>query len=83
MRSDRLLPVVGRAVAGEHPSTPYIALPESHHVHLCATFVPHRFDVLSSPSPDLALTNCLFVNPSDFANGQHVMLKRLYPMTVR
>lgn len=37
----------------------------------------------SAPSDQLAFTNCLIVNPSDFQQGQHVIVKQQYPLTVR
>ena len=31
----------------------------------------------------LALTNCLIVHPSDFPQGQHVLVNSSYALTVR
>ncbi|KAK7696285.1 hypothetical protein QCA50_000939 [Cerrena zonata] len=41
------------------------------------------YAVVSAPSDALALSNCLVVHPSDFASGQHVMVKQQYPLTTR
>ncbi|KAH9959823.1 AAA-domain-containing protein [Russula dissimulans] len=41
------------------------------------------FLVKSSPSDSLALTNCLIVHPADFKNGEHVLVKGEFPLTVR
>ncbi|GJE84530.1 vesicular-fusion protein SEC18 [Phanerochaete sordida] len=41
------------------------------------------FSVVSAPNDQLAFTNCLIVNPSDFQQGQHVVVKQQYPLTVR
>ncbi|KAI0775896.1 AAA-domain-containing protein [Trametes elegans] len=41
------------------------------------------FAVQSAPSEQLAYTNCLIVNPSDFAEGQHVLVKQAFPLTTR
>jgi len=49
-------------------------------------FVEIVFDsygVASSPSDALALTNCLIVHPSDFSQGQHVLVNGSYALTVR
>ncbi|KAF7355680.1 hypothetical protein MSAN_01485800 [Mycena sanguinolenta] len=40
------------------------------------------FDVESSPSNPLALSNRLVVHPSDFQQGQHVLCKGEFPVTV-
>ncbi|KAL0950212.1 hypothetical protein HGRIS_010202 [Hohenbuehelia grisea] len=42
-----------------------------------------QFDVVSCPSDALALTNCLIVHPADFQEGQHVLVKGSFPLTVR
>ncbi|KAF9464799.1 P-loop containing nucleoside triphosphate hydrolase protein [Collybia nuda] len=41
------------------------------------------YGVVSSPSDALALTNCLIVHPSDFQQGQHVLVKGGFALTVR
>ncbi|KAI0371595.1 AAA-domain-containing protein [Pilatotrama ljubarskyi] len=41
------------------------------------------FAVQSSPNEQLAYTNCLIVNPSDFPQGQHVIVKQAFPLTTR
>ncbi|RDB20001.1 Vesicular-fusion protein sec18 [Hypsizygus marmoreus] len=41
------------------------------------------FEVVGSPSDALALTNCLIVHPSDFQQGQHVLVKGAFALTVR
>ncbi|KAG5650118.1 hypothetical protein H0H81_000615 [Sphagnurus paluster] len=41
------------------------------------------FVVAGSPSDALALTNCLIVHPSDFQQGQHVLVKGSFSLTVR
>ena len=41
------------------------------------------FGVVGSPSDALALTNCLIVHPSDFPQGQHVLINGTYALTVR
>ncbi|KAK1223314.1 transport between ER and Golgi ATPase protein [Marasmius sp. AFHP31] len=41
------------------------------------------FGVVSAPSEQFALTNCLAVHPSDFQSGQHVLLNGQFPITVR
>ncbi|KDQ08889.1 hypothetical protein BOTBODRAFT_37587 [Botryobasidium botryosum FD-172 SS1] len=42
-----------------------------------------RFAVVESPSPQAALTNCIFAHPSDFQNGQHALIKGSFGLTVR
>ncbi|KAG2013221.1 vesicular-fusion protein sec18 [Coprinopsis cinerea AmutBmut pab1-1] len=50
---------------------------------------PHRggggagFEILSCPSDALALSNCLIVNPSDFQDGQHVLVNGNFVLTTR
>ncbi|KAG6832359.1 hypothetical protein H0H87_001824 [Tephrocybe sp. NHM501043] len=47
---------------------------------------PHSggdYGVVSAPSEALALTNCLIVHPSDFQQGQHVLVKGAFTLTVR
>ncbi|KAL9713092.1 transport between ER and Golgi ATPase protein [Leucoagaricus gongylophorus] len=46
-------------------------------------FGQSTFAVVSSPSETLALTNCLICNPSDFAHGQHVLVKGEFSCTVK
>ncbi|KAH8094942.1 vesicular-fusion protein SEC18 [Cristinia sonorae] len=41
------------------------------------------FGVVAAPSDALALSNCLIVHPSDFAQGQHVFVKQQFPLTTR
>ncbi|KAF8165629.1 vesicular-fusion protein SEC18 [Crassisporium funariophilum] len=41
------------------------------------------YGVASSPSDALALTNCLIVHPSDFPQGQHVLINDTFALTVR
>ncbi|KAH9899510.1 AAA-domain-containing protein [Cubamyces lactineus] len=41
------------------------------------------FSVQSAPSEPLAYTNCIIVNPSDFPQGQHVIVKQAFPLTTR
>lgn len=41
------------------------------------------YGVVSAPSDALALTNCLIVHPSDFQQGQHVLVKGGFALTVR
>ncbi|KAI0355356.1 vesicular-fusion protein SEC18 [Trametes cingulata] len=41
------------------------------------------FAVQSSPNEQLAYSNCLIVNPSDFPQGQHVIVKQAFPLTTR
>ncbi|KDR84045.1 hypothetical protein GALMADRAFT_54580 [Galerina marginata CBS 339.88] len=41
------------------------------------------YGIASSPSDALALTNCLIVHPSDFQQGQHVLVNGTYALTVR
>ncbi|KDQ64451.1 hypothetical protein JAAARDRAFT_28082 [Jaapia argillacea MUCL 33604] len=41
------------------------------------------FTVVACPSDALALTNCLVVHPSDFNQGQHVLVKSQFPVTIR
>ncbi|RPD66824.1 vesicular-fusion protein SEC18 [Lentinus tigrinus ALCF2SS1-7] len=41
------------------------------------------FSVQSSPNDQLAFSNCLVVNPSDFPQGIHVLVKQAYPCTTR
>ncbi|KAI0065735.1 AAA-domain-containing protein [Artomyces pyxidatus] len=41
------------------------------------------FGVASCPSDALALTNCLIVNPSDFRDGEPVLVKGEFPLTAR
>lgn len=48
-----------------------------------STNVSARFSVQGAPSDALAFSNCLIVNPSDFAQGQHVLVKQSFPLTIR
>ncbi|KAJ3516142.1 hypothetical protein NLJ89_g1302 [Agrocybe chaxingu] len=41
------------------------------------------YAVAGCPSDALALTNCLIVHPSDFPQGQHVLVNGIFPLTVR
>ncbi|KAF8076749.1 vesicular-fusion protein SEC18 [Lyophyllum atratum] len=41
------------------------------------------YGVVSAPSDALALSNCLIVHPSDFQQGQHVLVKGGFSLTVR
>ncbi|TFY64705.1 hypothetical protein EVJ58_g2436 [Rhodofomes roseus] len=41
------------------------------------------YAVASAPSDILALSNCLIVHPSDFTQGQHVLVKQQFPLTTR
>ncbi|KAI0287605.1 hypothetical protein BC826DRAFT_1043220 [Russula brevipes] len=41
------------------------------------------FAVQACPSDALALTNCLIVHPADFRDGEHVLVKGEFPITVR
>ncbi|KAH9967085.1 P-loop containing nucleoside triphosphate hydrolase protein [Lactifluus volemus] len=41
------------------------------------------FAVRSAPNDALALTGCLIVNPVDFQDGEHVLVKGEFPLTVR
>ncbi|KAI0797023.1 AAA-domain-containing protein [Abortiporus biennis] len=41
------------------------------------------FGVVAAPSDALALSNCLIVNPNDFQQGQHVLVKQQFPLTTR
>lgn len=41
------------------------------------------YGVASAPSDALALSNCLIVHPSDFQQGQHVLVKQQFPLTTR
>lgn len=42
------------------------------------------FAVVSCPSPDLALANCVFAHPGDgLANGDHVLVNHRFPVTIR
>ncbi|KZT71500.1 vesicular-fusion protein SEC18 [Daedalea quercina L-15889] len=41
------------------------------------------YGVVSAPSDALALSNCLIVHPSDFQQGQHVLVKQQFPLTAR
>ncbi|KAH9051793.1 hypothetical protein EDB87DRAFT_1836189 [Lactarius vividus] len=41
------------------------------------------FAVRPSPADTLALTNCLIVHPSDFKDGEHVLVKGEFPLTVK
>ncbi|CAA7260138.1 unnamed protein product [Cyclocybe aegerita] len=41
------------------------------------------YAVAGCPSDALALTNCLIVHPSDFPQGQHVLVNGTFPLTVR
>lgn len=47
------------------------------------TFHIARFAVQGSPNNELALSNCLVVCPSDFPDGQHVLVKQAFPLTTR
>ncbi|SJL02451.1 related to Vesicular-fusion protein sec18 [Armillaria ostoyae] len=41
------------------------------------------YGVVASPSDAFALSNCLAVHPSDFTNGQHVLVKGGFALTVK
>ncbi|KAJ3824107.1 vesicular-fusion protein SEC18 [Lentinula raphanica] len=41
------------------------------------------YGVVSSPSDQLALSNCLVVHPTDFQQGEHVLVKEHFALTVR
>ncbi|GBE79862.1 AAA-domain-containing protein [Sparassis latifolia] len=41
------------------------------------------FGVASAPNDALALSNCIIVHPSDFPQGQHVLVKQQFPLTTR
>ncbi|KAI9451147.1 AAA-domain-containing protein [Lactarius psammicola] len=41
------------------------------------------FVVRPSPSDTLALSNCLIVHPSDFKDGEHVLVNGEFPLTVK
>ncbi|GAW01008.1 vesicular-fusion protein SEC18 [Lentinula edodes] len=41
------------------------------------------YGVVSSPSDQLALSNCLIVHPMDFQQGEHVLVKGEFALTVR
>ncbi|KAF5393083.1 hypothetical protein D9757_001265 [Collybiopsis confluens] len=41
------------------------------------------FAVVSSPSDQLALTNCIIVHPMDFREGEHVLVNSQFPITVK
>ena len=43
----------------------------------------HSFSVQPAPSDTLALSNCLIVNPNDFKDGEHVLVKGEFPLTVK
>ena len=42
-----------------------------------------RYGVMNAPSDTAAMTNCLMVHPSDFRDGQHVLIKGGYILTAR
>ncbi|KAF8461829.1 vesicular-fusion protein SEC18 [Russula ochroleuca] len=78
--------------AGQRPpASPYSRLPDGSQPSLPPRNVRPPppppsggvFAVQSSPSNDLALTNCLIVHPSDFKDGEHVLVKDDFPLTVR
>ncbi|KIK67694.1 hypothetical protein GYMLUDRAFT_81253 [Collybiopsis luxurians FD-317 M1] len=41
------------------------------------------YGVVSSPSDQLALTNCLIVHPAEFQDGEHVLIKGQFATTVK
>ena len=43
----------------------------------------YSFTVQACPSDPLALSNCLIVHPADFRDGEHVLVKDNFPLTVR
>jgi hypothetical protein len=43
----------------------------------------HSFAVQPCPSDILALSNRLIVHPSDFKDGEHVLVKGEFPLTVK
>lgn len=43
----------------------------------------HSFSVQPAPSDTLALSNRLIVHPSDFRDGEHVLVKGEFPLTVK
>lgn len=52
----------------------------------CAASRAHflvSYGISGSPSEELARSNCLIVHPSDFQQGQHVVVKQAFPMTTR
>ncbi|KAH0587975.1 hypothetical protein H2248_006720 [Termitomyces sp. 'cryptogamus'] len=42
-----------------------------------------RFEVVGSPNNQLALTNCMIVHPTDFPDGQHVLINKSFPITLK
>ncbi|OBZ77343.1 hypothetical protein A0H81_02862 [Grifola frondosa] len=51
--------------------------------HTGMPYIPYRILLASSPNDTLALSNCLVVHPSDFPQGQHVLVKQAYPLMTR
>lgn len=45
--------------------------------------VAPRYEVVGCPSDQLALSNCLIVHPNDFPDGQPVLVKRAFGITVK
>jgi predicted secreted protein len=50
---------------------------------LLAAKLQHSFSVQPAPSDTLALSNRLIVNPSDFRDGEQVLVKGDFPLTVK
>lgn len=71
---------------GDHPSL-VGAEAECTSPHFCLSSLSVHgsvsFSVQGSPNDQLAFSNCLVVNPQDFPEGQHVLVKQAFPLTTR
>ena len=42
-----------------------------------------RYGIVNAPSEAAAMSNCIMVHPSDFRDGQHVLIKGGFVLTAR
>lgn len=74
------LPMRSGDLSNHRPECMY-ALPLTYTTSLISP--SFSFGVVGCPSDGLALSNCLIVHPSDFPQGQHVLVKQAFPLTTR
>ncbi|KAG6866108.1 hypothetical protein C0991_008415 [Blastosporella zonata] len=92
--ADRSLPPGPRSATRPPPSAQYTPPPVQYNDPSSNLF-ERRYDrkppppagasyeVVACPNDSLALTNCLIVYPSDFQQGQHVLIKDGFVLTIR
>ena len=69
---------VEEAEAAAEECTSHLYLHHDRQLHGRASF-----SVQGSPNDQAAFSNCLIINPADFPEGQHVLVKQQFPMTTR